>query len=245
MAPHARRFGPTGRPTGTASSRSRPPHRPQARHRSRCACLRRRRPSLSSSRILTAPSPPSAFAGISSEPRPRSSTASPASRQTSTSPSTPDRASERRPRRAPRRRRLRAARARRRAFVERTRVLPLVHTRSRLPVDVVLAGPGLEELFFSRVEERNVGEVRVPVAAAEDIVAMKVLAGTPQRSRRRRRPRFSASVLARLRTRCSIDAPGLLRAGARPSSSLLDEFERPGFAGGPSAGGGGARSPSQ
>ena len=62
-------------------------------------------------------------------------------------------------------------------FVERTRVLPLVHARSRLPLDVVLAGPGLEELFFTRVEERTVGDLPVPVASAEDLVAMKILAG--------------------------------------------------------------------
>lgn len=62
-------------------------------------------------------------------------------------------------------------------FVESTSVLPLVHTPSRIPVDIVLAGPGLEELFFSRIEERCIGDVRVPVASAEDIVIMKVLAG--------------------------------------------------------------------
>ena len=49
-----------------------------------------------------------------------------------------------------------------------------------LPVDVVLAGPGLEDLFFSRAEEHNIGGVRVPVAAAEDIVTMKILAGRPK-----------------------------------------------------------------
>ena len=63
------------------------------------------------------------------------------------------------------------------AFVETTRVLPLVHTRTRMPTDVVLAGPGLEALFFARVEERSIGDVTVPVASAEDIVTMKVLAG--------------------------------------------------------------------
>ncbi len=62
-------------------------------------------------------------------------------------------------------------------FVETTRVLPLVHARTRIPVDVVLAGPGLEELFLAAVEERAIGDVRIPVAAAEDIVTMKVLAG--------------------------------------------------------------------
>jgi hypothetical protein len=62
-------------------------------------------------------------------------------------------------------------------FVEATRVLPFVHRRSRMPVDVVLAGPGLEEQFLDRAEEREIGGARIPVASAEDLVAMKVLAG--------------------------------------------------------------------
>ena len=66
------------------------------------------------------------------------------------------------------------------AFAERTRVLPFVHGRTRIPVDIVLAGPGLEELFFSRVRERRIGDLRVPVASAEDVVTMKVLAGRPK-----------------------------------------------------------------
>ena len=63
-------------------------------------------------------------------------------------------------------------------FVEATRVLPFVHRASRMPVDVVLAGPGLEDQFFAGTPtERVVGEARVPVVSAEDLVAMKVLAG--------------------------------------------------------------------
>jgi hypothetical protein len=65
-------------------------------------------------------------------------------------------------------------------FVEATRVLPLVHRSSRIPVDVVLAGPGLEEQFFAGARERLVGEARVPVVSPEDLVAMKVLAGRPR-----------------------------------------------------------------
>ena len=63
------------------------------------------------------------------------------------------------------------------AFAEANRVLPLVHARTRIPVDVVLAGPGLEDLFFARAEQRSIGDVTVPVACAEDIVTMKVLGG--------------------------------------------------------------------
>jgi Nucleotidyl transferase AbiEii toxin, Type IV TA system len=77
-------------------------------------------------------------------------------------------------------------------FVDATRILPLVHRGTRIPVDVVLAGPGLEELFFARAEERDIGGVRVPVASAEDLVTMKVLAG---------RPRDLDDMVSMLRTR--------------------------------------------
>jgi hypothetical protein len=63
------------------------------------------------------------------------------------------------------------------AFAERTRVVPLVHTASGMPVDLVLAGPGLEERFFERAETVDVEGTRVPVASAEDVVVMKILAG--------------------------------------------------------------------
>jgi hypothetical protein len=65
-------------------------------------------------------------------------------------------------------------------FAETTRVLPFVHGPSRMPLDVVLAAPGLEDQFFAGVEERVIGGVRVPVVCAEDLVAMKVLAGRPR-----------------------------------------------------------------
>lgn len=62
-------------------------------------------------------------------------------------------------------------------LVRRTRVLPFVHAVSGLPLDVVLAGPGLEELFLSRAVPVTVGEIVVPVIAPEDLVATKILAG--------------------------------------------------------------------
>jgi hypothetical protein len=45
-------------------------------------------------------------------------------------------------------------------FVRRTRVLPFVFEPNGLPVDVVLAGPGLEELFLSRAVPVRVGSDR-------------------------------------------------------------------------------------
>jgi len=66
------------------------------------------------------------------------------------------------------------------AFVEQTRVLPALHTATGIPVDLVLAGPGIEELFLERAEVHDLEGVRVPVARAEDIVVMKILAERPK-----------------------------------------------------------------
>jgi hypothetical protein len=65
-------------------------------------------------------------------------------------------------------------------FVARTRVLPFDHAPTRIPVDVVLAGPGLEGRFLARAEVLVVEGVRIPVAAPDDLVVMKILAGRPK-----------------------------------------------------------------
>jgi len=65
-------------------------------------------------------------------------------------------------------------------FVERTRVVPVVHVGSGMPVDIVLAGPGLEEAFLQRAQQHLVEGMAIPVACAEDIVTMKILAGRPK-----------------------------------------------------------------
>jgi hypothetical protein len=44
----------------------------------------------------------------------------------------------------------------------------------------VLGGPGIEELFHSRAESVDLGGTTIPVAAAEDVVAMKILSGRPK-----------------------------------------------------------------
>ena len=58
--------------------------------------------------------------------------------------------------------------------------MPFVHAATELPLDVVLAGPGLEDQFFERAVTLDLDGVSVPVAAAEDIIVMKVLAGRPK-----------------------------------------------------------------
>ena len=64
------------------------------------------------------------------------------------------------------------------AFVRKTRVVPVAHVASGLPVDIVLAGPGLEQEFLAGARQIRVGEgITVPVIAPEDLVVTKILAG--------------------------------------------------------------------
>lgn len=62
-------------------------------------------------------------------------------------------------------------------FISRTRVIPVVHKPSGMPVDVVLAGPGLEDEFLARAIVRKVGGRNIPVMSPEDLIATKILAG--------------------------------------------------------------------
>jgi len=64
-----------------------------------------------------------------------------------------------------------------REFVNRTRVFPFLHHRTKVPLDVVLAGPGLEEEFLDRAIDVQLGETTVPVISPEDLIVTKVLAG--------------------------------------------------------------------
>jgi len=65
-------------------------------------------------------------------------------------------------------------------FVEATSVLPFFHHPTALPLDLVIAGSGLEALFLDRAERRDLGGVVVPVISAGDLVVAKVLAGRPK-----------------------------------------------------------------
>jgi hypothetical protein len=46
-----------------------------------------------------------------------------------------------------------------------------------IPADLVLGGPGLEDQFLERAAVRDLGGIKVPVARAEDLIVMKILAG--------------------------------------------------------------------
>lgn len=57
------------------------------------------------------------------------------------------------------------------------RLLPMVHRPTAMPLDLVIAAPGLDEEFLERARLLDLGGVNVPVVSAEDLVAMKILAG--------------------------------------------------------------------
>jgi predicted nucleotidyltransferase len=58
-----------------------------------------------------------------------------------------------------------------------TRLLPMVHRPTAMPLDLVIAAPGLDEEFLARARPVDVGGVLVPMVSVEDLIAMKVLAG--------------------------------------------------------------------
>jgi hypothetical protein len=66
------------------------------------------------------------------------------------------------------------------AFIAATRVIPIVHTATKLPIDLVLAGPGLEQRFLDEVQLERVGNRRIPVLSPENLIVTKVLAARPK-----------------------------------------------------------------
>jgi hypothetical protein len=65
-------------------------------------------------------------------------------------------------------------------FVLKTRILPLIHQPTGIPVDLVFAGPGLEMEFLENAREIDISGLEIPVISPEDLVIAKVLAGRPK-----------------------------------------------------------------
>lgn len=65
-------------------------------------------------------------------------------------------------------------------LVRRTRVLPFVHIPTAMPVDVVLAGSGLEDEFLQRARPIEIEGVDIPTIDPGDLVIAKILAGPPK-----------------------------------------------------------------
>jgi hypothetical protein len=110
-----------------------------------------------------------------------------------------------------------------RGFLTRTRVLPLLHRATGMPLDVVLAGPGLEEQFLERAIAVDLAGLTVPVISPEDLVATKLLAGRPKDLEDVRTilaERAARLDLARVRSLLGLLEEALSR------SDLLPELER-------------------
>ena len=65
-------------------------------------------------------------------------------------------------------------------FIRRTRVMPFVHSATGMPLDIVLAGSGLEDEFLERARVVDLGGTTVPLIALQDLVIAKLLASRPQ-----------------------------------------------------------------
>lgn len=62
-------------------------------------------------------------------------------------------------------------------IIEQLRVIPLQHARSGFQLDVVRAGPGIEEQMLERAIVRKIGSSRIPFIETNDLIVLKVLAG--------------------------------------------------------------------
>lgn len=103
-----------------------------------------------------------------------------------------------------------------RAFVSDTRVLPVTHVATGTPVDLVIAGPGLEEAFLARARPTDLGGVVIPVIAPEDLITTKILAG---------RPKDLEDVLGMLRGRSDDLDVGMCRDTLRLLEEALDRSD--------------------
>ncbi len=108
-------------------------------------------------------------------------------------------------------------------FVRRTRVMPFVHEATGMPLDVVLAGSGLEEEFLDRARLVDIGGTSVPMIDMSDLVVAKILAG-------RAKDLDDAAALWRLHAEAldedRIRAILRLLEDALSQSDLLPAFER-------------------
>lgn len=66
------------------------------------------------------------------------------------------------------------------AFFERSRVVPLVHRRTRMPLDLVVARDSLEMTFLERARTVDIARLQVPMITPEDLVIAKLFAGRPR-----------------------------------------------------------------
>lgn len=100
--------------------------------------------------------------------------------------------------------------------VEHSQIVPLIHRRTGLPVDIVLAGPGLEDELLDRAVPRRIDDVEVPVIEVSDLVILKILAS---------RPKDVDDVIALLRIQGAAIDEGRVRAVLSMLESALGQTD--------------------
>jgi hypothetical protein len=99
-------------------------------------------------------------------------------------------------------------------IVAHHRILPLEHRRTGLQLDVVRAGPGLEQAMLARAIVRRVGRAQIPFIETNDLVVLKILAS---------REKDLEDVRALLRSRSPEIDVRVVRARLRELGALLDD----------------------
>ena len=66
------------------------------------------------------------------------------------------------------------------SFATETRIYPITHRATGWDIDLVLAGPGLEQRFLDEARIVVARGHRIPVIAPEHLVSLKVLASRPK-----------------------------------------------------------------
>jgi hypothetical protein len=62
------------------------------------------------------------------------------------------------------------------AFIASTQVIPVTHDATALPIDLVLAGSGLEQQFLDEVTVMRIAGRAIPVLSPENLIVTKLLA---------------------------------------------------------------------
>lgn len=99
-------------------------------------------------------------------------------------------------------------------LVEHHRILPMVHTRTGYQVDVVRAGPGLEQEMFKRSIRRRMGRFQIPFVETNDLLVQKTLAG---------REKDLEDVRALLRSASKEIDLAVVRSRLRELGALIDD----------------------
>jgi hypothetical protein len=68
-------------------------------------------------------------------------------------------------------------------LLSRARVIPFIHRGSGIPLDVVLAGPGLEQEFPRRAVSLDIEGKGIPVISPEDLMERRLWPGVPKTSK--------------------------------------------------------------